>query len=193
MKAGNTRKSSAAGRYRRAAKPQKMEKTKNATSVNRQMTLFENQIWEQNMPKESNQAIKTNQNNGKQIYRADISNQPDNVIRLGVKNVHGFPDRGDHVKFDALQEESVEHGHGYNIQSFMETNKRWNILALEKKLPELTKEWWEKASYQLAWLRDDDAYHQQYGGVATVIDKILRSCKYKSGNDKMGRWTWLTF
>ena len=64
---------------------------------------------------------------------------------------------------------------------------------LRKKLPELTKEWWEKASYQLAWLRDDDTYHQQYGGVATIMDKTLTSCKYKSGNDKMGQWTWSTF
>ena len=185
--------SSAAGRYRRAAKQQKMEKTRNETLTNRQTTLFENQLRELQLITETINTTKHNQNNDKQIYGADINNQPDNVIRIGVKNVHGFPERGDHVKFDAMQEESAEHGHRYNIQSFVETNKRWNVMPLDKKLPELTKEWWEKASYQLAWLRDDDTYHQQYGGVATVINKILTSCKYKSGNNQIGRWTWSTF
>ena len=132
MKPGNTRKSSTAGRYRRVAKQQKMEQTRNETLANRQTTLFDNRTWGHQMQTEPKQTNKNNQNSNKQIYRADISNQQDNVIRLGVKNVHGFPDRGDHVKFDALQEESAEHGHGYNIQSFVQTNKRWNILPLDK-------------------------------------------------------------
>ena len=55
------------------------------------------------------------------------------TIRIGVKNIHSFPDRGDHVKFDELQEESAEHGHGYNIQSYVETKKRLNVLPLDKK------------------------------------------------------------
>ena len=150
MKPGNARTSSAAGRYRRVAKRPKMEQTRNEIWANKQTTLFENRLWGHQLTTETIKTTKNNQNSDKQIYRADINNRVDNVIRLGVKNIHGFPDRGDHVKFDALQEESAEYGHGYNIQSFVETNKRWNVLPLDKKLPELTKDWWEKVSYQLA-------------------------------------------
>ena len=59
-----------------------------------------------------------------------------------------------------------------------------------RHLPEITKDWWEKASYQISWLRDDNENPLQHEGVSTMIDKMLTSCHFKSGNDKIGRWTW---
>ena len=97
----------------------KKQNKRDETLTNKQTTLFENRLWGNQMPAERIETNRHNQNsNNKQIYDADINNRPGNVIRLGVKNVHGFPDKGDHVKYDTLQEESAEHGHRYNVQTY---------------------------------------------------------------------------
>ena len=54
------------------------------------------------------------------------------------------------MKFDYLKAESAENGHGFNIQSFGETNQRWNVLPHYKQLRAITEGWWERPSYQIA-------------------------------------------
>ena len=66
MTPGNTRTSSAAGRYRRAAKRQKMEQMRNETLANKQTTLFENQLWGHQLTTETINTIKDNQRQSKQ-------------------------------------------------------------------------------------------------------------------------------
>ena len=89
------------------------------------------------------------------------------------------------MKFDYLKAESAENGYGFNIQSFGETNRRWNILPHYKQLRAITNDWWERPSYQIAHLRDGDKNEIQYGGVATVCDKQFTSSKFEQGNDHM--------
>ena len=78
--------------------------------------------------------------------------KPEGVLRFGFKNINGFPDPTRHpVKYDTLHAESGEHGFGFDIQSFIETNKRWNKVHHSQHLRELTKGWWQKPTYQMAW------------------------------------------
>ena len=74
MKPSNARKGTAAGRYRRAAKRRRLKRTNNETTMRKQMTLFDNSHWEQQLQAT---ALETSGNNpignDKQIYGADIS------------------------------------------------------------------------------------------------------------------------
>ena len=134
-----------------------------------------------------------NKINQKDIFGANIHNKQDNVIRLGFKNIHGFPNpHTQQVKYDVLQAESSEHGFNFDIQSYLETNKRWNRVHHSQHLKELTKGWWEKPSIQMAWLKDKETSTIQYGGVPTITNKYTTSCRFKHGADEMGRWTWTT-
>ena len=128
----------------------------------------------------------------KGMFGANIQYRPVDTIRIGFKNIHGFPAENNDVKFDYLKSESAENGYGFNIQSFGETNRRWNVLPHYKQLRAITEGWWERPSYQIAYLRDGDKNETQYGGVATICDKQLTSLKFEQGTDKMGRWTWMT-
>ena len=58
----------------------------------------------------------------KDFFRTNIAYKPDDTIRIGFKNTHRFLSANNDVKFDYLKAESAENGHGFNIQSFGETN-----------------------------------------------------------------------
>ena len=127
------------------------------------------------------------------FFGADIKHKPHNAIRIGFKNINGFPNPHTHqVKYDTLRAESSEHGMQFDLQSYIETNKRWNKVHPSQHIKELTKGWWEKPSYQLAWLKDHDQSPAQYGGIATITSKQITSCRFSHDVDKMGRWTWTT-
>ena len=126
-------------------------------------------------------------------FGADINTKPENVIRIGCKNIHGFPHpHSQPVKYDTLREESGEYGFSFDLQSFVETNRRWNKVHHTQQLRELTKGWWDRPSFQLSWLRDSETDPMQFGGVATITNKYITSCKFKQAADPMGRWTWTT-
>ena len=123
----------------------------------------------------------------KDILGADILYKPDNVLRIGFKNINRFLNPAtNQVKYDVLQAESGEHGFQFDLQSYIETNRRWNRVDPLQHLCELTKGWWERPSYQLGWLRDNDSAQSQYGGIATIATKHLTSCRFKHGVDKIG-------
>ena len=125
---------------------------------------------------------------GKNIY-----DKPDNTIRLGFKNIHRFPSpHTQQVKYYVLQSESGKCGFQFDLQSFIETYKRWNKVYHSQHFKELTKVCWEKPTYQLAWLKDTEESTIKFGGVATVTTTYTTSCRFKHGVDDMGRWTWTT-
>jgi len=167
-----------------------------------QNKLKENQdkILQQKTATETTNETKPNRNKMRQdtsrqqdIFGADITRKPENVLRIGCKNIHGFPHpRSQQVKYDVLRSESSENGFQFDLQSLLETNKRWNKVHHTEQIRELTKGWWEKPSYQLSWLRDHDDESFQFGGVATITSKYITSCRFKHGEDIMGRWTWVT-
>ena len=129
----------------------------------------------------------------KPYYSSRISHRLEGTIRIRFKNINRFPTDKQEVKYDILQAECLEYGHDFDIQSLLETNRRWNILPTDKRLKELMKGWQEKPSYQIAQLQDNDKNVDQYGRVARACNKHLTSCKWKLGSDPLGRWTWVTF
>ena len=63
----------------------------------------------------------------KEIFLGDIEQKQDNICRIGCMNIGGFPSEENHSeKYDTLRAESAENGLGYDIQSFIEVNRRCN-------------------------------------------------------------------
>ena len=57
-------------------------------------------------------------------FGADINTKPENVLRIGCKNIHGFPNpQTNPVKYDTLKSESGEYGFSFDLQSYIETNR----------------------------------------------------------------------
>ena len=75
------------------------------------------------------------------IFGGNLSYKPTNAIRIGYRNIHGFPDPNNSLKYDTLRRECGEYGHQFDFQSFGEVNRRWNILPQDKQFRELTKGW----------------------------------------------------
>ena len=67
------------------------------------------------------------------IFGGDISHKPDNVIRIKYQNTHGFQEQLNAVKYDTLRRECREYGYQFDLQSFGEVNRRWNILPQDKQ------------------------------------------------------------
>ena len=143
--------------------------------------------------KENSGQLHTTLQNKQDLFGARIDKKPSNVIRIGFKNIHGFPSpTTQQVKYDVLQAESSEHGFNFDLQSYIETNKRWNRVHHSQHIRGLTKGWWEKPCFQLAWLKDTKETTIQFGGIATITNKYITSCRFSHGEDDMGRWTWST-
>ena len=51
-------------------------------------------------------------------FGGNLSHKPNNAIRRGYRNIHGFPDPTNAVKYDTLRQESGEYGHQFDLQSF---------------------------------------------------------------------------
>ena len=83
---------------------------------------------QENKNNKSNTNTKANQ---PIIYGSDITKRPEGVTCMRFKNIHGFPEEEVPPKYDMLQSESAEYGHGYNIQLFLEPNQRWNVMQLD--------------------------------------------------------------
>ena len=126
-------------------------------------------------------------------FGGNLRHKPNNAIRIGYQNIHGFPEPTNTVKYDTLRQESGEYRYQFDLHSFREVNRRWNILPQDKQFRALTKGWWEKPGIFLSWLHNDEEDVIQYGQVATVANHCLTSSKTDNGNDIMGRWTWITF
>ena len=127
------------------------------------------------------------------FFGGNIQIRPEGVIRIGFRNINGFPNEAnDPEKYDALRAESGENGFDFDIQSFVEVNRRWNVLPSNKQFRVLTQGWWDRAWQTLAWLRNDDMSPYQYGRIATILNRYLTSTKFENGEDEMGRWTWVT-
>ena len=61
----------------------------------------------------------------KETFGGTIEHNQDNVCRIGCRNIGGFPNEEMHSeKYDVLREESAENGLGFDIQSFIEVNRR---------------------------------------------------------------------
>ena len=61
----------------------------------------------------------------KDIFGADINYKPENVLRVGCKNIHGFlTPTTQQVKYNILKSESSKHRFQFDLQLFVETNKR---------------------------------------------------------------------
>ena len=56
-------------------------------------------------------------------FGSSLYHQTKESIRIGFKNVNGFPDESQEVKYGTLQQECTEHGYGFDIQSFIKTNR----------------------------------------------------------------------
>ena len=82
-------------RWRRKTKFRK--KQSNTHVPGRQYTLRE--------PIQSKQTYTEHQ----EFFGANIAYRPNDVIRIGYKNIHGFPSADNDVKFDYLQAESTQH------------------------------------------------------------------------------------
>ena len=126
-------------------------------------------------------------------FGGNLEYKPANSIRIGYRNVHGFPDPTNAMKYDTLRRECGEYGYRFDLQSFGEVNRRWNILPQNKQFRALTRGWWEKPGIFLSWLHNDEEDSIQYGGVATAVNHRLTSSKVDNDSDSMGRWTWITF
>ena len=83
-------------------------------------------------------------------------------------------------------------GLGFDIQSFIEVNKRWNRIEERKRFKDVTKGWWNRASTTMSWLDDGGQGDFQYGGVVTIMSHKWTSSRIEHKEDKMGRWTWAT-
>ena len=54
----------------------------------------------------------------KEFFGADIQHKPDNVLRIGFKNINGFPNKStNQVKYDVLRTESGDDGFQFDLQS----------------------------------------------------------------------------
>ena len=51
------------------------------------------------------------------IFEGNLSHKPNNAIRIGYQNTHGFPDPTNAVKYDTLRQECGEYGHQFDLQS----------------------------------------------------------------------------
>ena len=127
------------------------------------------------------------------IFGGNIENKRDDICRIGCRNIGGFPsEETQSEKYDALREESAENGFGFDIQSFIEVNKRWNRIEEGKRFKDVTKGWWNRASTTTSWLDDGGQGDFQYGGVATIMSHRWTSSRIEHKEDRMGRWTWAT-
>ena len=66
-------------------------------------------------------------------FGGNLSHKPNNAIRIGYQNIHGFLDPTNAMKYDTLGQECGEYGHQFDLQSFGEVNRRWNILPQDKQ------------------------------------------------------------
>ena len=57
-------------------------------------------------------------------FGGNLHHKPNNTIRIGYRNIHGFPDPTNAVKYDTLRRESGEYGYQFDLQSFGEVNRR---------------------------------------------------------------------
>ena len=74
-----------------------------------------------------------------ETFGGNIEQKQENVYRIGCRNIGGFPSKENQSeKYDALQEESAENGLGFDIQSFIEVNKRWNQIEEGKRFKDVT-------------------------------------------------------
>ena len=129
----------------------------------------------------------------KETFGGTIDQKLENVFRIGCRNIGGFPNEElQSEKFDVLREESAENGIGFDFQSFMEVNRRWNRVEEGKRFKDETRGWWNRASTTLSWLDDGGQGEFQYGGIATIMSHKLTSSRTEHREDKMGRWTWAT-
>ena len=77
----------------------------------------------------------------------------------------------------------------FDIQSFIEVNRRWNRVEEGKRFKDATKGWWNRASTMLSWLDNGGQGEFQYGGVATIMLHKWTSSWIEHKEDIMGRWT----
>ena len=76
------------------------------------------------------------------LFGGNIQTRPEGVIRIGFRNNNGFPNEAkDPEKYDTLRAESGENGFGFDIQSFVDVNRRWNVLPHNKQFRALTQGW----------------------------------------------------
>ena len=111
------------------------------------------------------------------IFGGSLRYKPDKAIRIGYRNVHGFPDPTNAMIYDTLRGECGEFGYNFDLQSFGEVNRRWNMLPQDRQFRSITKGWWEKPGIFLSWLQNDEEDAIQYGGIATAVNHRLTSSK----------------
>jgi len=94
-----------------------------------------------------------------------ITVKPKNTLRIGFKNVGGFPGQQGKLKEDIIKVGLKKWE--FDVFGFAETNLDWRMLKEEDKLPLRTQEWWE--TQNISWSHNRTCtprQPRQFGGTA---------------------------
>jgi hypothetical protein len=119
-------------------------------------------------------------------------NKPDNIIRIGFRNINGIPHESAHSK--NIEIISDIRSHQFDTFSLSETNVAWHVLQEQDRIAERFRGKFEFSKFSCAY-NADKAYQDklQYGGVLMIGQGNTSGRIIKTGRDPspLGRWSWM--
>ena len=115
-----------------------------------------------------------------------------NIIRIGVINIHGIPKSHSHPKNINIKE-NIDN-YNFDYIGLTETNCYWPLASPNDAWHERTRSWWKQSKSKVTYYKHPATplLHQP-GGVISVALKGITNTAISSGKDlHMGRWSWIT-
>ena len=133
------------------------------------------------------------QANGIEYFGATlIEENPEDTLRILGYNLGDFNAHGSGTKYERLNEQMNKYN--ADISCITETGLAWQNVAIQHRLPEVTKHWWKNRRVFTAWnkgyLKKSDTSTRLPGGVAIILRNEVAGRVHSNGRDPtgLGRW-----
>ena len=147
-----------------------------------------------NVPPESSGEFNTNDDDNDSEYIGDDAMfKDDYVIRIGLINIRGIPEKNENAKNEHTK--AMFNAARFDHVGMTEINRQWKYVNPDHQWHNRIKSWWQHKKSVTSWNKKDiNKETFQPGGTISLCKDDLTSRIYRSGaDDLLGRWTWVSY